>query len=83
MKIVSFSKILCQNIPYPAFIYLIKVHNRNTKRRYQICSKLTVKTPEQSNRHRSSDFIVNFEHISRLFVVFLLLTSIATDVYVT
>ena len=34
-------------------------------------SKLTTETPE---RHRSGDFIVNFEHISHLVLVFLLLT---------
>ena len=33
--------------------------------------KLTIKTPE---RRRSGVFIVNFEHISHLVVVFLLLT---------
>ena len=37
----------------------------------EICSKLTVKTPE---RRRSGVFIVNFDHISYIFLVFLLLT---------
>ena len=32
---------------YPAGIYLLKVDNRNTRARCEICSKLTVKTPEQ------------------------------------
>ena len=31
---------------YPAGIYLLKVNNRNTRARCEICSKLTVKTPE-------------------------------------
>ena len=35
--------------------------------------KLTIKTPEQ-RRRRSGVFIVNFEHISYLVPVFLLLT---------
>ena len=30
----------------PAYIYLLKVNNRNTKRKCEICSKLAVKTPE-------------------------------------
>ena len=47
---------------YPAKIYFFKVNNRNTRKRYEICSKLTIKT-----------FIVNFEHILYLFLVFLLL----------
>ena len=30
----------------PTGIYLLKVNNRNTRRRCKICSKLTTKTPE-------------------------------------
>ena len=40
----------------------------------EICSKLTIKTPEQRQWRRSGVFIVNFEHISHLVLVFLLLT---------
>ena len=29
----------------PAGIYLLKVNNRNTRTRCEICSKLTIKTP--------------------------------------
>ena len=32
---------------YPAGIYLLKVNNRNTRTRCEICSKLTIKTPER------------------------------------
>ena len=38
-----------------------------------MCSKLTIKTSERRQR-RSGVFIVNFEHISQLSLVFLLLT---------
>ena len=31
----------------PANICLFKVNNRNTRKRFEICSKLTIKTPEQ------------------------------------
>ena len=41
----------------PANINLFKVNNRNTRKRCEICSKLTIKT-----RPRSGVFIVNFEH---------------------
>ena len=54
-------------------IYLFKVNNRNTRKRCEICSKLTIKILE---RRHSSIFIVNFEHISHLFLVLLLLTLI-------
>ena len=38
------------------------------------CSKLTIKTPERCHWRCSGVFIVNFEHISHLVLVFLLLT---------
>ena len=45
---------------YSANNYLLKVNNRNTRKRFKIYSKLTIKTPERS-----------FEHISHLLLVFL------------
>ena len=47
---------------------------KNTRTRWEICSKLTINTPERGHWHRSGVFIVNFEHISHLVLVFLLLT---------
>ena len=41
-----------------AAIYLFKVNNRNPRARYEICSKLTIKTP------CSSVSIVNFEQVN-------------------
>ena len=32
--------------PFPANIYLFKVNNRNTRKRRETCSKLTIKTSE-------------------------------------
>ena len=58
----------------PANIYLLKVNKRNTRKRCGICSKLTIKTPERHHWRRSAIFIVNFEHISQFFLVYLLLT---------
>ena len=31
----------------PAGIYLLKVNNKNTRTRCEICSKLTIKTPKR------------------------------------
>ena len=59
---------------FPAKIYLLKVNNRDTRKRCKISSKLTIKTPERRHWRRSDVFIVNFEHISHLFLLFLLLT---------
>ena len=40
----------------------------------EMCSKLTIKTPERHHWRHFDVFIVNFEHISHLVLVFLLLT---------
>ena len=58
---------------YPAKIYLFKVKNRNTRKRRETFSKLTIKTLERLHLDcsiiddRSGIFIVNFEHISHFF----------------
>ena len=54
--------------------YMFKVNNRNIRARCEICSKLTIKIPERRHWRPSGIFIVNFEHISHLIIVFLLLT---------
>ena len=56
---------------YPVGIYLLKVNNRNIRTRCEIFSKLTIKTPERRQWRHSGVFIVNFEHISHLVLVFL------------
>ena len=58
----------------PAGNYMFKDNKRNTRARYETCSKLTIKTPERGLWHRFGVFIVNLEHISHLVLVFLLLT---------
>ena len=70
-----------------ASIYLLKGNNRNTRKRCQLCLKLTIKTPIwRCWRYMRicqlwacftlfySVFIVNFEHVSHLFLLFLSLT---------
>ena len=41
----------------------LAVNNRYTRKRSEVCSKLTVKTVER----QSGIFLINFEHISHLF----------------
>ena len=53
----------------PANIDLFKVGNRSTRKRCEICSKLTTKIPEWC---RSGVLIVNFERISYSFNVFIM-----------
>ena len=62
------------NNKIPVNIYLFKVNNRNTRKTCEIFSKLTIKTLERRQQSRSGVFIVNFENISHLFLVFLLFT---------
>ena len=52
----------------------ITLPNRHLRARCKTNSKLTIKTPERYHWRRSGVFIVNFEHISQLVLVFLLLT---------
>ena len=51
----------------PAGDYMFKVNNKDTRTRCEMCSKLTMKTPEQNE---TTVFIVNFEYISHLFLEF-------------
>ena len=68
MEIVTSQSLFYSTLEYdnlnwmnPARIYLFKVNNRNARRRCEICSKLTIKTPDDVIG--SSVSIVNFEHI--------------------
>ena len=58
----------------PTGNYMFKDNNKNTRTRCEICLKLIIKTPEQCQWPRSGVFFVNFEHISHLVLVLLLLT---------
>ena len=55
---------------YKAGIYLLEVNNRNIRIRCQIYLKLTIRTPQRRHWRRFAVFIVNFEHISHLVLVF-------------
>ena len=60
--------------PAPVGICMLKVNNRNTRTRCEICSKFAIKTPERCYWRRSGVVIVNFELILHLVLVILLLT---------
>ena len=47
-------------------------NKRSTRKRCDMCSKLTIMTPERRQWRRSGVFILYFEHISHLVLVFLL-----------
>ena len=58
-----------QASPQPVIKLVIKILEQCVK-----CSKLTIKTPDRHHWRRSGVVIVNFENISHLVLVFLLLT---------
>ena len=58
----------------PGDNFMLKINNRNTKTRCEMCSELTLKIPERRHWRRSGVGTVNFELISHLDLVFLLLT---------
>ena len=60
-----------QEIHHPGKHFHAQYQQKKHQERYEICSKLTTKTSQQ---RRSGVFFVNFDHISLLFLVFLLLT---------
>ena len=56
----------CIKTIQPAGIYFFKYSNGSTRSMCDICSKLTIKTPEQRQLLRSDVFIVNFEQMSHI-----------------
>ena len=59
---------------FPVGIYLLKVDDRNIITRCKICSQLTIRTPERRQWRPCGVFVVSFEYISHLVLLFLLLT---------
>ena len=51
LEIRLFSESTNTNQSHPAGIYLLKVNNRNTRTRCEICSNLTIKIPERHDSH--------------------------------
>ena len=52
----------------------VQSQKQQHQNKFEICSKLTIKTPERRHWRCSGIFIVNIEHISHHVLVFLLLT---------
>ena len=73
----SFSSSFKNSVKQNFWIFLggnYKFKVKKPKTRSKICSKLTTKTTERCQWRLSGDLTVNSEHISQLFLVFLLLT---------
>ena len=54
----------------PAHSYLFEVNNKNSRKRCEICSKLTIKTPELRHWRHSVVFIVNISIFRNFFLCF-------------
>ena len=73
--VVDGSDTFCDCLSHPnQSSWYLPAQNRNARTRCEVCSKLTIKTPERRHWRRSGVFIVNFEHISHLVLLFLLPT---------
>ena len=81
IEYVAFNLLFCYRVlsaslqkQLPNNHLLDQSQQNNTARRCETCSKLTIKAPKQRQLPRSRVFIVNFEHISHLFLAFLSMT---------
>ena len=61
---------------FMSILILLNVNNGNTKKMCEIYWQLTVKVPERPQQLRICVFIVNFEHISHIALVFPLLATL-------
>ena len=72
IAIIEGEHVLCKKdfAQNAARIYLFKVNNGNTRTVCEISSKLIINIPERHSQCRSDVFVVNFEHISFIALVF-------------
>ena len=77
-KIVS--RLLAYFRLFAAGIYLVQVNNDNTRTMCEICSNLTIKSPERRYWRRSGVFNINFQQISHIILLLSLLTRIELQV---
>ena len=55
---------------YTANIHLLKVNNRNTRKRYEICWKLSIKTVERRHCHGSVFLLLTLNMFQTFFLCF-------------
>ena len=71
--IVFLFQVSSKSGPTTVSIYLFKVNNRNTRKKLEICLRLTTKTVVGSQQHRLGFFVTNFEHVLYFALLFSLL----------
>ena len=68
---------------FPVNIYLFTVTNRNTRKRCEICSKITTNTWEQRHCHRSVVFIFHIGYFEQCQLGYLYIFDAALDISLT
>ena len=68
---------------FPVNIYLFTVTNRNTRKRCEICSKITTNTREQRHCHRSVVFIFHIGYFEQCQLGYLYIFDAALDISLT
>ena len=58
---------------FSASLYLFKVNSGNPRAMFEICTKLPLKAPEQRHWRCCGFFMINFEQVSQIVLVFPLL----------
>ena len=68
---------MARDFVIPIGIHLLKARTKHTRceTKCEVGSKLSIKAPERRHWHCSDVFIVNFEHVSHLVLVFLMLSN--------
>ena len=66
--------LICNFKKYRSWHLLVQSNSGNTRTMCEIYSNLIIKTPERRYWHRSGVFIVNFEPISYIALLFSVLT---------
>ena len=67
-------KIEVQCTIVPTGNYMFNINNKNTRKRCEKSSKLTITTPQRRHWRCSGDFIVSFEHTLHHVLVILFLS---------
>ena len=63
----------CETILFPVGIYLFKVNNKNTRKRYEIIPKLTKNLPKKRRLHDLSDLDIHSSSCEEVVLVIVML----------
>ena len=67
----GYERFKIQKTIHPSKHLPVQHNNRSTRKKCEICPKLTIKTPERRHQLLLCACIINFEQLSQVFLVFL------------